>query len=240
MSWIIYLDNSYCISDREYLYFNHSTKEINTFHDPKYATVFNTKQDAKQHVTEHYAFSMSPKYTKLSEALDLYNNTVPKYRTLPFRSDLDKKYNNESPKEILQWRIGYYKADENSISYDSYKTWPELYCVFKNLFTVESYYNDSYTKKYISFKMKCDRKSDFKTFKKELKLALPHITLIAEDDFYKISIFDSGCGEGGLFYYFLYNFKDPNKHEIISNWGETCKGTLEEIFKYWKDNLYYE
>jgi hypothetical protein len=106
---------------------------------------------------------------------------------------------------------------------------------------MERYNSADYTKTMDTFKLKVERAAEYITFKKELKILLPHITHIDEDGFAIMSIFDHECSEFES-RYFLYN-KDPAKdeHHIKNHYDRILfKGTLKQCFEEIRTRYYYE
>ena len=92
-----------------------------------------------------------------------------------------------------------------------------------------------------TFKLKVERAAEYITFKKELKILLPHITHIDEDGFAIMSIFDHECSEYES-RYFLYD-KDPAKdeHHIKNHYDRVLfSGTLKQCFEEIRTRYYYE
>jgi len=118
------------------------------------------------------------------------------------------------------------------VSYQDYETWPDLYKVFNNIWSI-----DEYDVGLISFQLYIAENSTFKTFKKEFNLVSPYCT--PEKNGNKIySIIDRFLGEYGdratLIEHKNGTFSVRDRYETIIN------GNLKDCFDYLKKYLYHE
>ena len=201
-------------------------------YNPGVATEFKTKKEAVDWSRENTTFgeyavglSKDKEVEKFKEWSEL-GMIRREFKLLD--KTISRKYNNESNLEVLEWHLN--KTDE--IRFEDYKTWPNLYSVFSNLWDVETYQD-----KTLSFSMYVRPDSTFDKFKEELELVLQHITRL-EDGYKVISVFDRFCGAGGNFATFEYKSDDDCK--LCSRWNEITTGNLQEVFKVWKEDRYYE
>lgn len=155
--------------------------------------------------------------------------------------DKNIKYDKSkhSALDVLNQRI-YMSLNDGMVSYNNYKTWPELFEIFKHLWSVECYYSkDSDDELDLTFQIMVKRDSNFIEFKKELDLVLDKITRINFDGYKILSIIDRNLGEGGDFAYLHIKSEDDCYVDgrFTRSIGSTC--SLEEAFDYIRKNRYY-
>lgn len=208
-------------------------------YNPEFATEFKTKKAAidwsKENSTlSEYAVALD-KDKEIKKFQAWCKDGMIRCNRELVNKEISRKYEGEDKYKVLEWWISRINEDA-SVRFEDYKTWPHLFQVFTNLHGVESYRGNKDTKSYISFQMSCKPDADFQTFKEELELVLPIINYLNKE--YKtISIFDHGLSEVDTYYFY---YKDDKDCYIKGRWSEKVKGTLEEVFKYWKKELYYE
>lgn len=207
--------------------------------DINFATKFKTSEEAINWSKKNTTFGEYAKADKESFLRIEFNgwlNSGMLRRTFGQLSVFNRPYNEESPEEVLRWRVGCALSSDAEIQYENYKTWPSLYSVFSHLHAVESYWDDSYTNKSLSFKVYTPKNGKLKNFQYELSLILPYCTY-KTNDYYSFSIFDHELSENDC-RRFLY--KSEKDCKIVGRWVEYKKGTLKECFEHMRENFWYE
>ena len=233
--YIIKLENS------KYNYLRANVNNYDVIMNPLAATTFSTKQKAKKFMKDNINSTVEFEIKDYAKACEEFNEWFDKGMWIGRNTYLNKKfnkpYNNESPEEILEWRVKVKKLDDEQVDYENYKTWPDLYSVFDCLHSVEAFYTDrTYKNIAITIEMSVTQYTTFEEFEKDLKKALPYVETKSEDKYLELSIFDHYLSEGGNTVSFLY--KNDKDCKIEGRWSEHCSGTLEEVFEYWRANRY--
>jgi len=155
-----------------------------------------TKWSKENTTFGEYAVALEPQPEK--EKFDEWvKNGMVRRRFDILNKKLSRKYNGETPEEVLAWRISV-REDVDAIRYEDYKTWPDLYSVFKHLFNCSSYYSKGEVGKLQhSFSVYTRRDGKLDDFEKELNLILPHVTYLDDDGGKMINVFDHYLSEGG-------------------------------------------
>ena len=223
-------------------FFNLGGNNLVTFLNPGHAWYFDSEKEARDFIEKYNASGLELGIITSEKAEKEYakqlNLGFP-YRRMPIKNlSLSRVYKNESADEVLEWWKAQNKTTENEVAYDHYKTWPNLYQKFKNLFQVCAYNNKDYTKKYYSVEMRVSQGDKFETFKEELERVVDYITYKDKDGGKIIPIFDRFLSAGGDSANFVIN-KDGT-YSILVRWQNPYTGTLEQIFNYWMKERYYE
>lgn len=152
---------------------------------------------------------------------------------------LSRKYNNETPEEILAWWIAKWE-DKSGVRYEDYKTWPKLNSVFKHLSDCVSYYSKGYSGPLLhSFSVFTGRDGKFEDFKKELDLILPHITHLNDNGDKLIDVFDHYLSESGNSVKLVAH--KNGKFSVEGRYDTPIKNSdLEKCFEYLRQERYYE
>lgn len=200
------------------------------------ATVFRTAKDAIDWSKENTTFAdhaIAVKFEKEKERFDKWAQEGMIRREIPIvDKEMSRTYNNESPKQVLEWHIAKNTTGEFRVRYEDYKTWPDLYTCFEHLWSVKGR-----RKELLTVEMAVKSDAVFETFKTELKLALTYITC-KEDGAFVIPIFDHHCGAGGNFVDFYY--KSDDNCWIEGRFDTVFEGNLRECFEYWKKERFYD
>lgn len=215
-----------------YIHVNENT--FDEIHNPDFATVFSSIKEATDWVRtnttlEEYAEAVDSvtecqKYAKWMEnggirrSFDFTNN------------ELSRKYNNESPEEIFKWRIS---IDSDNIRYEDYRTWPDLYSKFNNLWSVACYSDGEYK----SVRLYFTKVADYDIFKRELDLVLPYVTRF-EGEYKVFDVFDRFLSEGGNSVCLYY--KSDSDCYVYGRWNQKTTGDLKRCFEYLREHRYYE
>lgn len=222
----------------EQYYVRVNDKNWDEIFNPNYATLFKSKKEAKEWLVKNTTLEEYANVVDLKDTVEKYNEWSKNgsvRRSFDFvDNSLSRPYNNESPEEVLEWRL---KVNSEQIRYDDYKTWPDLYTLFNNVYRLTEYHSDDYSKKYVSFELYFRKDSKFKEFKKEFDLILPKVT--SQKNGYKdFSVFDHFLSEGGdsvdLFY------KTDEDCYVAGRYTNKIKGSLKECFEYLRKERYYE
>lgn len=240
--WINKIKDFSFFTDIDVLYAKYNATDWNVVIGPDNASTFKTKKEAirARKSNESSELSVTIRY---GQAKKEYDDWIANGSILQTRESLDKvnsrKYNNESPEKVLDWRL-YHAENEHKISYDDYKTWPHLYDVFSHLWSVNRYIphndNDPYE---LTIQISTRRDSSFDKFEKEVNLAYNHITM-CHDGFKIYDILDHYLSEGGRSATLCYD-RDKNEAYLNERYGgESKHGTLKEIFELMKVDNYYE
>lgn len=169
---------------------------------------------------------------------DYHELTRTGMKTDFFRPFKDHKrsrpYDGEDSSDILKWWMEYHKNIFNrSIAYEDLRTWPKLYSVFEHIFGVVNVDGE------LTIEMRVNSDSNFQTFKKELELALPYITLKDEGD-KVIHVVDYRLCVGGRHPNFYIRSIDGECYfedhpSIRAEIADIC-GNLKTVFEYWRQH----
>lgn len=214
---------------------------IKTVLDPNFAKLFKTKAAANTFMKKNVAWDVEHKVITFAYAIkkwkaDAADGVV--IRIISNKSPLSRKYDGEGPDEVLKWRIEQYKADESSIDYEDYATWPNLYSVFKHLWGVQGYYSSDYKNKHMTFQVRVAKDSKYGEFKRELAKVLPHVTMKDDDGNPILDVFDHYLSEHGNSVSLVITGKD--KAKVVGRYSEHVSGSLRDCFDYMCRERYYE
>jgi len=238
MEYIISLDfnvgRSYYIRDNQ----NGTWYEIYT---PYEATTFTSRKKAKDWVKTNTTLEEYSKICKKADEIVKFDewakNGFVRRSFDVVDNNLSRPYNNESPDEVLAWRIAYSMSSED-VRYRDYKTWPDLYSIFKCLNSI-NLYGDNKGKDLLSFSMAVRKDTEFSVFCEELNKIVDKVTFLDEDGDKVIDIFDHKLGYGGDTVSFVIH--KNGKYSIKSTWiYQVERVSLERAFEYWKAYRYYE
>lgn len=230
--YIVYLDNQFCVLGKEYLRKNKNT--IVGYHHPGMADVFKTKKDTQELIKYINRDSQDIKITSLNDELEKFDKTDWKYRELPALDLSIKKFNNNTDDEVFDFWINYRK-DDGKVSYEIYKSWPDLRSIYDHIWEFNKYIQGEY-----SFTIYTSKNGVFHNFKKELHKALPYVTLMSEDGYKRFKIFEHSLSESAVYY---FNYKSDtdcyfNTHRTYST--KNKYNSLEKAFEFMKEGLWYD
>lgn len=230
--YVIQLLDDYWVRDGE--------GQIEEIHDLESATKFKTKKAAKE-VVSSLTYAEYCKIKKLSDVLPEFLEWKQRgmvRRVIPKISNWSRKYNKDGLEEVIAFHK-YHKDNEQEIRFEDYTTWPNVGHFLKCFYEMVRYNSADYTKTMDTFSLMVERTAEYQTFKKELKILLPHITHIDKDGFAIMSIFDHELSEYES-RYFLYS-KDKDEHYIKNHHDrELFTGTLKQCFDRIQQVYYYE
>lgn len=208
-------------------------------YNPNEATKFSTAKEARNWFKKFTAFENYGKPVNAAKAIQKFDKWCKngmvrrKFKPLPAAS---RKYNNESPEEVLKWYVEI-RDREDDIRFEDRDTWPDLYDVFDCIWSPHSVYaNNNETKLLHSFQMCIRKDTKFDVFEKELKLILPFITRKDSEGGLIIDIFDRFLSEDGGVNFIVYK----NKYSFVGNYFDIEFKTLKEAFDWWQKERYYE
>jgi hypothetical protein len=232
--YVIQLFEDYWLRDGE-----GQVEEIN---DLEAATKFKTKKAAKE-VVSSITFSEYCKIKNLSDVLPEFLEWKQRgmvRREIPKISKKSRKYDGEGLEEVIAFHK-YHKDHEREVRHEDWSTWPNVGHFLECFHDMERYHSEDYTKTMDTFKLKVERTAEYKTFKKELKILLPHITHIDEDGFAIMSIFDHELSYHET-RYFLYDKNSvKDEHHIKNHYDHVLfSGTLKQCFEEIRTRYYYE
>lgn len=229
--YLVYYDNSFTLLGKEY--FTMGEKNITTYHDPRKATLFETKKEAEAFKNTFY---MEAKIDLAEEHFKLFVSASFVYRTLPYyNKELNRKYNGEDKTEVIKWWMAMRREPDFTVSQVNYGSWPNLYSVCDHLWSASSYYGPEGSSQMLyTFEIYTQQKGTFKNFQEELSLVLHSVTY-EENGYRKLPIFDHELSEFEKRYLYYKNDKDC---KIGSRYTMT-KGTLEECFNVMRQSYYY-
>ena len=182
--YLVYVDNDFCVIGREY--FIQGENKVLTTHNPNLATQFKTQKEAKSFSSTFTLHSLKKKIATVAGELKRFEDCDWIYREIPLLNrDIDRPYGNEGPDQVLDFWLKHQQLPEGSISYENYATWPDLYSVFKYLWTTQGYHDmKDYSKTYHTVQIRVPKDGNYEDFKKEIEKILDHITYT--EDGYKI------------------------------------------------------
>lgn len=214
------------------------SKYWNEVFDPNFATVFAAQKDALTFAREitncaEYISAVS-KDKALQDFEDWKRDGMVYGRRMIVDKSISRKYNNETPDEVLDWWIKYKNNNDSAIRYEDYKTWPKLYDVFECLWEAKKYEIGA-----MSFEMRVGKETKFETFKDQLDKIIDHVTHLNEEDGKVIDIFDRFLSEGGNTVYLVVN--KNGTYSVNGRFNEIVKEkSLRECFDYLQKERYYK
>lgn len=235
--YVVFVKNSFTLLGKEY--FGTDGESIIGYHDPNKATHFPSKEKAKE-FCETFSYD-DKKIEPLAKHKKLFDACTYVYRKLcKIDNSLNVKYNPaiHTEDDVLDWRLRNQKAPEGSVSYEVYKTWPELYQHFKYIFKPQGYHSKDYKELYHTVSIYTRQDGKYEKFYKEFRKVLDFCTFLSEDGKKIFPIFDKDLSEHGTRYLYFGGDEDC---VIISGYGRVdFNGSLEECFNFMKRVYYYE
>jgi len=240
--YICYLKNDFTAIRKEFLFFDVKNKVIKGSHSPYSASFFKTKKEARETIKKYYSDTGSSNNIIIDDSKELhfseYQNWIDNgctYRIRPIKnSDYSKPYDKEERMDVLKWWV-YYLKNEDEISYSDLITWPKLGLLFCCIRDVICWFDDVNNDYLLTFSMMVKKECDFETFKNEFYSVQEYIDR-KDDGFKFVDIFEHTLSEF-CSYNLLYN---DNVFKIMRNNREYKKfDNLEDLFDFWKSNLYY-
>jgi hypothetical protein len=234
--YIVYAKNQFTLLGKEY--FGTDEKIIIGFHDPRKASHFDSIEDAKEFckLFDYEDRKIEP-VTKHIKAFEKCNYVYRKIAMLDKSMDIKYDGKKHDAIAVLDWRIKHAKASEKAVSFENYRTWPDLYSVFTYLHSLTKYNSRDYKSLFYSVQLKTPKNGNYKEFYKELRLVLDYCTFIDEDGRKIFDIFDHELCE-----YERRSLRFGGDQNCTINNGrcDMFEGTLEECFNLMKREYWYE
>ena len=249
MTYVIYMKNRNCISNREYFGMSECGKSVNGYHNPRYANEFKSKDEAlawseKYNKYHKYSEKVNVKAIKKTSALKHYDNFPDElYRSFDVPNfKYDRPFNKEkddSLESVLDWWIG--KGWDDNIRYENHKTWPNLAKYLNNIYECR-FSTKNYKEHLCFFNMYVRKKDSFNVFEKEFNM-IKDKTKLEKDGYLLVDIFEHTLSESGSWYFYyksdMSHFKFMRTSYGSSRPEYECDN-LKDAFLYWQDNLYYD
>jgi len=220
-------------------------KTFDEIYNPKFATQFNTKKEAKQWINTYSSMARYSKVVEIADAIEQFEKMVNSgtiRRTLScINTSKSRPYNNETVDEVIDWWI-YMKENDRGIKFEHYQTWPHLYQIRKHLWDVRRYSNRRYTEYYLTFEIYTKQEGKFEEFEAELNKVMDRVTYKDEEGYLIFPIFDNYIPEHGNSVSLLIH-PETKKVKIGGrySWNENEFSSLEDAFNYYmKKERYYD
>ena len=230
--YLVFMENNFCLIGKEY--FGDSEGIIIGYHNPRLATLFNTKEEAqnfcKTFDLEDVKIDRKEKHYKSFDKCNYVYRQINKIDNTHSRN-----FNSETPEEILEWWKKTKSLPEKSVKFEHYRTWPHLFSVFDHLWDLVSYNSRDYKEQYQTCQIKVLIDSSLESFKKELDLVLVYCTFF-QDGYKVFPIIDHELSEYES-RYFLY--KDDSDCKITNGNYDKFSGTLEQCLNKMKQQYWY-
>jgi hypothetical protein len=165
----------------------------------------------------------------------------------PVIDNHSRAYNKatDGPLDVLEWRWENQGRAYRGLPeprYEHYKTWPELYSVFKHLFKATSFYADNKHESIArTIEVYTPRNGKFEDFEREVMLVLDRVEYKDDDGWRIFDVFDHYLSEGGNSV--VLKEKDGKwKVEPQRSWygGGGKPGTMKEAFEYLRQHRWYD
>lgn len=212
-------------------------------YDPRQATPFASKMAANDWVKTKTTFAENATIEVAATEIENFEKWLATGGLRRSFTIVDlgfsRKYKNETPEEVLEWRWECKtKRDEQEVRYEDYRTWPELYTVFKHLWSVSGFYADSKREKINwTFEIRVEKTSKFDEFKKELDLVIDRVMPNADGE-KQFPVFDHYLSEGGNKVSLILT--QDGKWELEGRYGSNREfKDLEDAFAYLCRERYY-
>lgn len=205
--------------------------------DPSSASEFKTSTEALNCLRNNTDLDEYCNIVSKDDAIVEFNDWKAKGMVISERelvnNNISKKYNGETPDEILKWWINYCKSNSR-IRHSDYRTWPKLYSVFEYIFDTVKY---SYIENDYSFSLRFDKvTSNFESFVKEFNKIKDVATHKNPEGYTVFEIFNRDLNETRTSK-LLYKSFD---HCIVEEgFSSNVYGTLEQCFNFLKNERYY-
>lgn len=240
-SYVVTFDNDFLGPE----YFRLQGDRLCTVLVPEKADRFATKKKAKEFIAQYNGTSMSLRVVPYDDAQceweDKLEEGVP-MREFPIKANLSRPFNGEDANGVLKWWIQYGKDycehGDGRISYEDYRTWPELYSVCDHIWSKACFVSHDYSETYLSFQIYTRRDGKYGDFKRELMKVLPHVTYVDDDGNKVLPIFDHFLSEHGNSVSLVITGKD--KAKVVGRYDSRVEGSLRDCFDYMRRERYYE
>ena len=221
-------------------------KEFQEIYNPKFATQFNTKNEAMKWIKESSSMSDHSKVIESADAIQEFekwmNNGMLRRTLSCINKTMSRPYNNETVDEVIDWWI-YQKHNDDEIKYEHYQTWPNLYNITNHLWDVEAYWNSNCTELFITFQIFTPKDGNFNDFEEELNQVIDKVTYKDDEGYLIFPVFDHYfCEHGDKVFLLIHpetkRIKIDGSYLWNKNWNEF--DSLKDAFEYLKKERYYE
>lgn len=240
MSYLIHLDTRISellkfVKDTTY------SPEYEYVLNPAFATEFPSKAAASEWMARN---TKEVEYYKLVESkaarakfTEWANTGMPHGRIQKCDPSISYEYTNESPDEVLAWRIKYNENSE-AVKYDHYKTWPDLNCVFRHLWHIGNYSDYTTEVTTTAVEICVPKNSEFALFEVEINKVMHICSRLDEDGGKIFPVFDHYlCENGNSVNLIIY---PDGTAKVDGRWREhTKRVSLEQAFNYLEQHRYY-
>lgn len=234
--YVVFVKNSFTLLGREY--FGTDGESIIGYHDPNKAAHFPSKKKA-QEFCETFSFE-NKKIEPLSKHKKLFDTCTYVYRKIcKIDNSINIKYNPaiHTADDILDWQLRRQKLPEQSVTFEVYRTWPELYQHFKHIFKPQSYHSKDHKELYHTVTIYTKPDGVYEEFYNEFRKVWDFCTFLSEGGRKMFPIFDNDLSEYGTRY--LHYGGDMDCVIISGYGGVDFEGSLEECFNFMKKAYYY-
>jgi hypothetical protein len=213
-------------------------------YNPEFATAFATAEEAMAWATENTTIeeyiSAIPAADAIAEFRKWADTGLTRGKRPLVNKDMNRMYNGEGKEDVLQWRMWARKNDGN-VKFDVYRSWPDLYSVWSNVWGIKAWSDDEDASKWnVTFEIFVRKNSSFDLFNQELNYILPMVTVVDDDGWKELSVFDHYLCEGGNKVE-IFVSPDGTKFATGNRWGRSDEEmTMEELFNYLKKERWYE
>ena len=209
-------------------------------YNPVNATQFKSREDAHAWIVDNTNFTEYSIYLRYEHAKNIFDAWVAGGMIRCVRPAVNRKhsYKYDPAKHdkytVLQWKLD---TCNTEVTYDVYKTWPDLFSLFKHLFDM-AFYGCGKNERKLTFNICVRKDSNFNDFKEELDLIIDKVQYCDEDGNKMLPIFDYLLSQNGTA--FLVKNGDDT-WSVTTDWhDEIANKSLEECFDYMVKHRYYE
>lgn len=240
MSWLIEIKENYFINKDVPLFVRYEdgadTWDVVT--NLFIATRFGTKEEALAAIEKFDSRDIT-KPTEYEDARVKFDKwIIDGAVVLQYESknlELSRKYNPDidTREDVLKWRFQAL-AHGGIISYEDYKTWPELYSIYEHIHSTARFISyDGSDEVMQTVEVYVHQDSDFEKFMEELAIVIPHVTSRYDEDerFLRFPVSDRFLCENGDKVDLMYD-PDTGDAEIHGRYETVMTGTIEEAFEY--------
>ena len=226
-----------------YARFNFALRTIDEIYNPHFATSFDTETEALGYIKEYSDLLEYVKIIPQEEAKLKWDNWMAEgsirrsFKYIEHADSYPYDKTKHSKEDILNF---WFNKWSKPIKSEHYKTWPNLYEVYKNLWTVGRYrdiidsVDDSDLR--ISVELVVRPDSTLAEFKEEFSKIVDKCTLIDHEGYKVFPIFDHELSQYQSYY---FHYKSDDYCSIDTQLSTQCTGNIEQVFAYWKRHHFY-
>lgn len=241
--WFAHMPNQFCCIGSEFMQITEDN--VIGHHHPSMASLFESEEAARAAFTKEYARHENLEYSNDMDtflaAFESFVNNGYVYRTFPrINHDLNVPYCGEDADAILKHHIEYIKAEDGAMSYEIFKTWPELHQRFECFHRISrvSKTDERYSGSLMAT-MSVSPTTTFDAFKRDFEKATSVSDFYSkQDDVYIIDVFEHTLSQYGSIVA-TYN-ADMTQFTIGTGFSPREFDSLEALFEYWQREYYYD